>query len=81
MKKRESAPKHTKKAVRIKEPDVKRTISTIHVDPATDSGYQSARCSRPSDFDISESYLWTKQSDLKQKNDCSSLKTKGDSSA
>ena len=57
MKKKENEPKHTKKAVRIQEPDEPKTIGTIHVDPATDSGYQSARGSKPSDFEISESYL------------------------
>lgn len=59
MKKKEGETncKTIKKAVRIQEPEEEREIGTIHVDPATDSGYMSAKNSRPSDFETSESYL------------------------
>lgn len=55
-----------RKAVRIQEPqdgqesaEAMDQLNTINVDPVSDSGFVSNRNSRPSDFEFSESYLWT----------------------
>ncbi|XP_074600736.1 gamma-aminobutyric acid type B receptor subunit 1 isoform X2 [Brevipalpus obovatus] len=53
----DSNSKQTRKAVRIQEPEDQKVTSNIHIDPASDSGYMSARNSKPSDFETSESYL------------------------
>jgi len=56
---KEDQNRQLRKAVRIQEPDDKKEadIAQIHADLTSDSGYVSTRNSKPSDIEISESYL------------------------